>query len=148
MFFKRIFSFCSLICVLWFCLIVFLCFLVLFVLLVLFMLFGAFSAFWCMRNLFVKKKIKNKDFKAALMTSFLLLLTYPRRPISTSLQGLLWITNETPSNVKSMCYVSTTCQSNIVVTPFSRSLLRFEVTLSWRPSGMSYLSIKSNTKFF
>ena len=65
MFFKRIFNFCSLICVLCFCLVAFLCFLVLFYFLVLFLLFGVFCAFWCffgafwcfwcVRNLFVKK---------------------------------------------------------------------------------------------
>ena len=73
---------------------------------------------------------------------------YPRRPISTSLQRLLWVPDETPSNVKSMWYVSTTSQSNVSRDLVSRSLLRFQVTLSWNPSGRSHLSIKSNTKFF
>ena len=49
---------CSFICVLYFCLGVF-------------MLFGAFGAFWCVWNLLVKK---NKEFKTALVTSFTLLL--------------------------------------------------------------------------
>ena len=62
--------FCSLICILCSCLVVFLCFLVLFVLLV---LFGTFWCFWCVRNIFVKK---NKEFKTALITSFLLLLLW------------------------------------------------------------------------
>ena len=42
----------------------------LFVLIVLFVFFGAF---WCVRNLFVKKK--KKKFKTALITSFILLLS-------------------------------------------------------------------------
>ena len=71
MFFKCIFYFCSLIWVLCFCLVVFLCF---FVPLVLFGAFVAFCAFWCVRNLFVKKKIK--EFKTALITSFILLLKF------------------------------------------------------------------------
>ena len=53
-----VFNFCSLICVLCFCLVVFLYF------------FCALWCFWCVRNLFVKKK---KKFKTALITSFILL---------------------------------------------------------------------------
>ena len=64
--FKRIFYFCSLICVFctfaWFRLCVF------------FVFFGAFCAFWCVQNLFVKK---NKKFKTSLITSFILLLLCP-----------------------------------------------------------------------
>ena len=50
---KHILNFCSLACILCFCLVVFLCFL-------------------CIQNLFVKKK----EFKTALITSFILLLTF------------------------------------------------------------------------
>ena len=69
MFLKCIFNFCSLINVLCFCLVTFLCFLCF---LVLFGAFCAFWCFWCVQNLFVKK---NKEFKAALITSFILLLS-------------------------------------------------------------------------
>ena len=79
MFFKRIFCFCSLICgfvLLHGCVFVLLVLLVLFVLYGTFwcflVLFGALGCFWCVRNLFVKKK--KKEFKAVLITSFILLL--------------------------------------------------------------------------
>ena len=68
MFFKRIFYFCSLICVLCFCFVVFLYFLVL------------FGTFWCLvffLCFFVLVKSyhkKNKKFKTDLITSFILLL--------------------------------------------------------------------------
>ena len=64
MFFKRIFYFCSLICVQYFCLVAFLCFLYF---LCFFVLFGA-----C--KIFSQKKKNNKKFKTILMTSFILLL--------------------------------------------------------------------------
>ena len=66
--FLSAFFFVCLFVFLCFCLVAFLCFLVL---LVLFVLFGAF---WCVQNLFVKKKKKIKKFKTALITSFILLL--------------------------------------------------------------------------
>ena len=62
---KRIFYFCSLLCILYFCLVAFLCFLVL------------FDAFWCFLVLFVQTKSffkRKKRFKTALITSFILLL--------------------------------------------------------------------------
>ena len=58
MFFKRIFNFCLLICVLCFCLIAFLCFLCFWCFLVLLVLFGAFWCFFSAQNLSVKKKIE------------------------------------------------------------------------------------------
>ena len=67
MFFNRIFYLCSLICVLCFCLVTFLCF---FCLLVPCIFFYAFCA--C-KILSLKKK--KKRFKTALITSFILLLT-------------------------------------------------------------------------
>ena len=61
MFFKRIFYFCSLICVLYFCLVAFLCFLR-------FWYFWYFWCFWCFWSV--------REFKTALITSFILLLKF------------------------------------------------------------------------
>ena len=72
MFFKRIFNFCSLICVLCFCLVAFFCFLCFWCFLVLLVFFRACWCFFCVQNLFVKKKLKK--FKIAIITSFILLL--------------------------------------------------------------------------
>ena len=69
MFFNRIFYLCSLICVLCFCLVTFLCF---------FCLLVPCILFFCMLFVRVKsyhEKKKKKRFKTALITSFILLLT-------------------------------------------------------------------------
>ena len=68
MYFRHIFYFYSLICVLCFCLVVFLCFLVLFGIFVLFVVLVPLVR----AKSFCKKK--KKEFKTALITSFILLL--------------------------------------------------------------------------
>ena len=80
MFFKYIFYFCSLICILRFC-----AFFVLLVLFWCFWCFWCFLCFLCVQNLFVKK-IKNKKFKTALITS----LYYYFQVVSYNRWGREW----------------------------------------------------------
>ena len=61
--------------------------------------------------------------------------TYPRRPIRTSLRRLLKLPNETPNNVAvvRLNHVSELrCRDALSVL---RSLLCFQITLSWPPAG-------------
>ena len=44
---------------------------------------------WCVQNLFVKERI-NKEFKTALITSFILLLAFTRKNIKGFLVGMKW----------------------------------------------------------
>ena len=81
MFFKRNFYFCSLICVLYFCLVAFLYFWWFFV------LFCAFLCFLVRVKSFCKKK---KEFKSALITSFILLLVITIHYIYIKILSSVW----------------------------------------------------------